>query len=206
MADDKMKEAISALMDGELDEHEMERSIRDLQGTPEQRQAWQRYHLIGDALRKNLPSHLDGSFASRVSQAIAAEAAPATSVVEFKPRARPAPAPRAAISKPLAGFALAASVAAVAYLGVGMIAVDEQAAPRLASNTPQTVLPVMQQTPLEGIQTVQGQRWNLATPAVESKLNTYLQDHHTISSATAMNNRMLPNVRLVEIQPPVQGE
>lgn len=206
MADDKIKEAISALMDGELDEHEVERSIRDLQGVPEQRQAWQRYHLIGDALRKNLPTHLDNSFASRVSQAIAADAAPATSVVEFKPKAKPAPASRAAISKPLTGFALAASVAAVAYLGVGMIAVDEQAAPRLASNAPQTVLPVMQQAPLEGIQTVQGQRWNLATPAVESKLNTYLQDHHTISSATAMNSRMLPNVRLVEIKPPVQGE
>lgn len=202
MADDNMNEAISALMDGEMDEHEMGRSIRDLHNTPEQRQTWQRYHLIGDALRKNLPTHLDGSFASRVSQAIAAEVSPASSVVEFKPQSKIPPKPRVAVSKPLAGFALAASVAAVAYLGVGMIAMDEQAAtPRLASNAP----PVMQSLPLDGIQTVQGQRWNLATPAVESKLDTYLHDHHTMSSTAAMNNRMLPNVRLVEIKP-AQGE
>ena len=71
MADDNMNETISALMDGELDELEMERAIRELHNSPEQRHAWQRYHLIGDALRNNIPAHLDGSFASRVSQAIA---------------------------------------------------------------------------------------------------------------------------------------
>lgn len=207
MADEKMKETISALMDGELDEQEMECALRELQSTPEQHQSWQHYHLIGDALRKNLPPHLDSSFASRVSQAIAAEAVPSSSVVEFKPKISPRPA--IAISKPLAGFALAASVAAVAYLGVSMIAVDEQAAaPRLASNVvvPPLAAPQMAATvPLDGIQTVQGQRWNVATPAVESKLNTYLHDHHDMSSMTAINNRMLPNVILVDSKP-IQGE
>lgn len=87
-----------------------------------------------------------------------------------------------------------------------MIAVDEQAAlPSLASNAPLAVQPVAPSVAFNGIQTVQGQRWNVATPAVESKLNTYLSDHHTMSSMTAMNNRMLPNVRLMDSQP-AQGE
>ncbi len=206
MADDKMNETISALMDGEMDEHEMDRSIRELQNAPEQRQAWQQYHLIGDALRKNLPPHLDNSFASRVSQAIADEVAPASPVIVFKPKPKRTAVSRAVISRPLAGFALAASVTAVAYLGVVMIAVDEPAtAPRLASNTPHLVLPAMQTVPIDGVQTVQGQRWNVATPAVESKLNTYLYDHHTMSSMAAMNNRMSPNVRMVESRP-AEGE
>jgi sigma-E factor negative regulatory protein RseA len=211
MADENMKETISALMDGEMEPHEIARSIDELQRDPEQRQAWQRYHLIGDALRKNIPPHLDSSFASRVSQAIAAETAPTSSVVEFKPQPKTQPqpqfSPRPSISKPLAGFAVAASVAALAYLGVGMIAVDEQAAaPRLAANAPTLAAPQLAATvPLDGIQTVQGQRWNVATPAVESKLNTYLSDHHTMSSMMAMNNRMLPNVRLVDSKP-AQGE
>lgn len=202
MADDKMKEKISALMDGEMEEHEIASSFRELQGDPDQRQTWERYHMIGDALRKNLPKHIDSSFASRISQAIAAETQPSSSVVEFKPKPKVSAPPRVAVSKPLAGFALAASVAAVAYLGVGMIAVDEQAAgPRLASNAPQAVLPPVQMMPLDGIQTVQGQRWNVATPAVESKLNTYLSNHHSMSSMAAINNRMLPNVRLVDSKP-----
>lgn len=211
MADEKMNEKLSALMDGELEGQEMTASLQELQGDPAQRQTWQHYHLIGDALRKSLPSHIDGSFASRVSQAIAEDASPVSTVVEFKPKPKLAPQPRQAISKPLAGFALAASVAAVAYLGVGMIAVDEQAAgPSLASTAPQTAVPVMAVSapvvPLDGIQTVQGQRWNVDTPAVESKLNTYLNDHHNVSGVAAMNNRMLlPNVILVE-EKPAQGE
>ena len=112
----------------------------------------------------------------------------------------------------MAGFALAASVAVVAYLGVGMISVDEQGSvPPLASNEPLVVMPATPATmtqpmmPLSGIQTVQGQRWNAATPAVESKLNTYLYDHNTMSSVTVMNSRMLPSIRFVESRP-LQGE
>ncbi len=206
MADDKTKESLSALIDGEMDEHEMVRSIRELQNAAEQRQTWQRYHLIGDALRKNLPTHLDGSFASRVSQAIATEELPSSSVVKFRPKSSASPQLRPTFSKPLAGFALAASVAAVAYLGVGMIAVDEPvSAPHLASNTLPLSSPVMQPAALDGFQTVQGQRWNVDTPAVESRLNTYLHNHNRLSSVTAMNSLILPNVRLAETQP-VQGE
>lgn len=206
MADDMSKESISALMDGEMADHEMERLLPALRSDQESREVWERYHLIGDALRKNLPGHIDGSFASRVSQAIAAEPEILpSSVVQFKPKPKPAEPARRAISRPLAGFAIAATVAMVTFVGVGMISVDEHgAALPMAGNAPQTMV-AMQPAPMEGVQTVQGQRWNVATPAVESKLNTYLSDHHSISSMAAMNNRMLPNVRLVETQP-FQGE
>ncbi len=206
MADDKTNESLSALIDGEMDEHEMVRFIRELQHEAQQQQTWQRYHLIGDALRKNLPAHIDGSFASRVSQAIVAEDIHSTTVVKFKPKPNASLQSHSTFSKPLAGFALAASVAAVAYLGVGMIAVDEQvSAPHLASNVLPLSSPVIQPATLDGFQTVQGQRWNVDTPAVESRLNSYLQNHNTLSSVTAMNSLMLPNVRLVETQP-AQGE
>lgn len=207
MADEKMRETLSALVDGEMGGDDIERSIRGLQNEAEQRQVWQRYHLIGDAMRKSLPVHHDGSFANRVSQAVAAEEIPTSTVVEFKPKIQ-SHKPKTSYSRPMAGFALAASVAAVAYLGVGMIAVDEQAAvPRMASNSSPLVSPVAQSASLDGLQTVQGQRWNVDTPAVESRLNSYLHNHNTntLSSVTAMNTIMLPNVRLAETQS-VQGE
>lgn len=47
-----MKDRISALMDGELDEREAATTIAALGGDPQARDAWRTYHLIGDALRE----------------------------------------------------------------------------------------------------------------------------------------------------------
>ena len=47
-----MKDRISALMDGELDEREAAEAIGLLKGDAQAREAWRTYHLIGDALRE----------------------------------------------------------------------------------------------------------------------------------------------------------
>ena len=64
-----MNERISALMDGELGEDEGIEEILRLKKDPERRRAWERYHLIGDALR----DHLDPGVAARVSELLASE-------------------------------------------------------------------------------------------------------------------------------------
>ena|SRR5881394_3111510 len=47
-----MKERISTLMDGELDEREAAGAIDALASDAQARDAWRAYHLIGDALRE----------------------------------------------------------------------------------------------------------------------------------------------------------
>jgi sigma-E factor negative regulatory protein RseA len=47
-----MKERISALMDGELDEREAAEALAALANDPQGRDSWRTYHLIGDALRE----------------------------------------------------------------------------------------------------------------------------------------------------------
>lgn len=47
-----MKDRISALMDGELDEREAAETISSMADDPRAREAWRAYHLIGDALRE----------------------------------------------------------------------------------------------------------------------------------------------------------
>jgi sigma-E factor negative regulatory protein RseA len=47
-----MKDRISALMDGELDEREAAEAIATLANDPQGRDSWRTYHLIGDALRE----------------------------------------------------------------------------------------------------------------------------------------------------------
>lgn len=51
-----MKDRISALMDGELDEREAAEAIAALANDAPARDAWRTYHLIGDAMREGQPA------------------------------------------------------------------------------------------------------------------------------------------------------
>jgi sigma-E factor negative regulatory protein RseA len=64
-----MNEKISALMDGELQDAEMDRSLGRLKSDADLRRAWDTYHLIGDTLR----GHISPGLAARVSQRLVAE-------------------------------------------------------------------------------------------------------------------------------------
>ena len=64
-----MSERISALMDGELADDAVAHELTLLRGSGESRQAWNTYHLIGDALRGDVSP----SIAERVSAQLAAE-------------------------------------------------------------------------------------------------------------------------------------
>ncbi len=69
------KEQISALLDGELPEHEAARCLDRLTRDPDLRSAWGRYHLIGDALRGEPLGLPGGGLAGRVSAALEREPA-----------------------------------------------------------------------------------------------------------------------------------
>jgi len=99
-----MRERISALMDGELTEAERGRDLAALKASPDLRQVWDSYHLIGDSIR----GHLGPALASRVSARLAAEP-----TVLAPPR--PAVAGRISqIARPAA--AVAAAVALVVWM------------------------------------------------------------------------------------------
>jgi sigma-E factor negative regulatory protein RseA len=66
-----MKQEISVLMDGELFEDEAEHLLTRLKRDPEAQQAWQTYHLIGDALRQ--PEFLAQDFSAKLNARLAAE-------------------------------------------------------------------------------------------------------------------------------------
>lgn len=75
---DPAHEWISAYLDDELTPAERARGSRDLSRQPEARRRLGRYQLIGDAMRGDLPEHLELGFAARVHQAIVRESATPT--------------------------------------------------------------------------------------------------------------------------------
>jgi sigma-E factor negative regulatory protein RseA len=66
-----MKDRISQLMDGELEDRAAADAIQALSGENEARETWRMYHLISDAMRDT--PVLSAGFAARVSEKLAAE-------------------------------------------------------------------------------------------------------------------------------------
>ncbi|HEX8987056.1 MAG TPA: sigma-E factor negative regulatory protein [Rhodocyclaceae bacterium] len=100
-----MKTKLSALMDGEVAEHEAQVLWAALREDEELRRRWLDYQVIGDALKGE--GRLDRELAGRVMQALEAEP------TVLAPR--PAPASRVAWRRQ--AMALAASLAGVAVVG-----------------------------------------------------------------------------------------
>jgi sigma-E factor negative regulatory protein RseA len=112
-----MKDRISALMDGELDDKSAGLAIDLLASDGEARDTWRTYHLISDALGKSRV--LSEGFSARVAAALAKEP------TVLAPKRRTAAEPRRWV-------ALAAGVAAVSLVGWLGFAPQQSALPPVA--------------------------------------------------------------------------
>ena len=123
-------ERISVLMDGETSEASWLKSV--LQDS-QQQETWVRYHLIGDALRDELPGPITLDLADRVAQALADEPTVlAPRALGWQARVKPI---AAQVLRHGGQFAIAASVAAVSILGVQQYQLSQIAAPVSVLNT-----------------------------------------------------------------------
>ena len=107
---EQKREQLSALVDDELTQ-EASSVIESLLEDDEAKETWARYHLIGDSLRGHLPGQI-GDISGNVSQAIASEP------TILAPARKSANRKSSNLMKPVMGFAIAASVAAVAIFNV----------------------------------------------------------------------------------------
>ncbi len=114
----RMRESLSALMDDEGNELELERVLSQVSGNVELRQTWSRYNLVRSAVQGDQLSHLDWDIAARVQAALSgSEAASASSAhAGFKQR----------LLRPLISVGVAASVALTVVVGGQQLArIDE---------------------------------------------------------------------------------
>ena len=157
-----MTQEISSLMDGELEAHEAERTIRACCASSESAQKWQEYHLIGDVLRGGKPHPTDT--AARVSEVLRDEPA----IV-----ARP----RRMIDTTVGRIALAAaaSVATIGVVGwIGTQGGQVPGGPVVAKNP--GAIPVANKMP--------------AAPTVD--VQDYYIAHRQLPSYRPVNNRSVP--------------
>ncbi|MGL4869836.1 MAG: sigma-E factor negative regulatory protein [Aeromonas veronii] len=120
------KEQISALMDGDLSDAEV---LNELEMDSDLQDTWGRYHLIGDAMRGDLPVNLQLDLSDSIMAALEDEPTIlAPKPVETAPVLQPAVAPVKTdsnvvplfrrVGQQLGQYAIAASVAAAVIFGV----------------------------------------------------------------------------------------
>ena len=199
-------EQISSFVDGELQGPARGRIVHALYGSPELRRRWARYHLIGDAARKIGPVSGADSIAGNVGAALSGE-----SMVSFKRRPWPVPLP---------GLALAASIAAVAILGIrGLDDGGAQSPPVAGAQSPPVAGASRHEAAAESplstdpgstisriasgaVQSAGSEAvrrpWSDAAPDAEARLNVYLVNHNEYAGNGVRG--VLPYVRIVGYQ------
>jgi sigma-E factor negative regulatory protein RseA len=178
---------LSAIIDDELDDREIELVLRRLGRDRDSRVRWERYHLISDAMQGHLPDAFDAGFATRLRDAIEAE-----------PPLRPITKPLPAWYKPVTGFGLAASVVLVALFGLKQTQPDG-VFPAISSSQV-AVAPAASSAIFRSPQFATGIRSaeNREDP-VEVRLTPYLANHSNVASRNSVP--VMPHsVRMVGYQ------
>jgi sigma-E factor negative regulatory protein RseA len=135
---------------------------------------WQRYHFIGDCLRREAPL-IDTRLTATVLQRIAEEP------TVIAPAARHDRGHRdGRWTRWAGGAAIAASVAAVVVIGVTQLETPTEGL--VQQQTPATA-PSVVAAPVEDEQA----GWNVQHPEVASKLNRYLANHSDFASRGSLN-------------------
>ncbi|NOY66091.1 MAG: sigma-E factor negative regulatory protein [Gammaproteobacteria bacterium] len=166
---DKIGEQISALFDGELEQQEHELLMRRLKQDTGLQGDFARYQIISDAMRDKLDT-VTTDLVQKVSGSIEHEDSISSQGSASK---------SVRLLKPVAGFAIAASVAAMAVIGlqgVGNIQEAPQISPRLAQVQPHTGI----------LRVSTGTRWDRQQPETERRLNGYLVNHSEYTSSISL--------------------
>jgi len=168
---------ISALMDGELDEHRAREQLARLKQDEDLARSWHTFHLIGDALRgEHALSH---GFDQRLTVRLAGE----PTVL----------APRRSTAKRVAAYALSAAASLSAVALVGWVAFV---------NNPLAPQPELAKAP--NASTAATPSTQLASVPSDGKMNEYLIAHQEFSPSTAIQG-LAPYIRSVSSAQHAQG-
>lgn len=199
MSANDSNERLSALVDGELEGPARDRVVDALYEDPELRRTWERFHLIGDAMRGTGPVSGADAIARNVGATLAGE-----SVVRLKPRAR-----RRGLH-PLSGLAIAAAIAGIAVVGLHRLdgggvhsrQVADALQPESTVTDSASMAPGRSEVrvasvvePSAGASRLQ---WSGVAPDAEARLNAYLVSHNEYAGDGVRG--VLPYVRIVGYQ------
>lgn len=142
---DRLNESLSALMDGEVSELELQRLLKASSASTQMGQRWSRYQLVASALRREQVAPVDSGLAAGISAAIERE----------EPLSRPGDPvestgqqlTRSRWWRPLSRGAVAATVAFAAVLGVQQLSQPQPGDSDMLAETERPVQQPVQSSP-----------------------------------------------------------
>jgi sigma-E factor negative regulatory protein RseA len=176
---DEIREQLSALVDDELSDVEQPLLLGRMQRDAELRECLGRYQLIGEVMRGIADTTTLG-VADRVRRVLQQDVG---GQVPDTPK-------QEGFNwwKPVAGFAVAASVALVAVLTVSsMRETETEAVPELASSNPADVPAVAR---------AGDDQWDRIEPGIDKRLSGYLVNHNEYAASRGVQG-VMPYVRIV---------
>jgi sigma-E factor negative regulatory protein RseA len=189
---EQQRQALSALVDGELPAHLAPGLLDAVERDADLQAMWERYHLIGGALRREGAPSTYREVAAGVRARVASEP---TVLAPAAARGR-----RLSRLAPFAGVALAASAAFLAVFAVPSL-FEPAATPAVGPAAAQmAVVPASAGSPAgvadRFLVSRPGPRWHVDQPGVENQLDRLLVSHQEYAPATGING-MLPYATLV---------
>ena len=136
---DRSTESISALMDGEVADFELRRTLDRIDSEPELSEAWQRYHLIRSIMKNEDGADLNVDISASVMSSLESEQNFEIDEPDFTEETQTIEKNR--FWRPIASMAAAASVTAMVILGAQNLSNDPQEE-TLADNRPSYTLPI----------------------------------------------------------------
>lgn len=202
------KEKLSALLDDFRNTEQDNAVLDDLLKDVNQRYTLSRYQLIGDIVRNDTADRIEPDFSQRVM-----------SLIEQEPSLRPQPEAAklrdqrqssglwSFLFKPVAGIAVAATVAFVAVSSLGPVLSPKDSSGQFAANSSSLKVEKLVSLPVisnavrvsagsasSALQS--GMNWKIKRnePAIQKKLNTYLINHNENSNSM---HGIIPQARVV---------
>jgi len=160
-------ELLSAFIDGELQGGELDIVLNLLATNPEARKRLNRYQFGSDVLHEHYVVNPDLDLAQDLANTLAAESTYSATDTKEKVTAQIIPL-KQNFWKQATGLALAASISAVAVVGV------------MNNSQYQAEIPLADagNNNIQQVASAGGQRWTVGEPEVAEQLNTYLVDHN----------------------------
>jgi sigma-E factor negative regulatory protein RseA len=186
----KLNEPLSAFLDGETSTEETHALLEQLLRDPQMQQAINRHQRLRASLHGELHPGLDDDFAGRVMAGIeqaenGTESRHIGKVITLKmPRLRP-------VVRTAVGMAMAASLAAVAVLGVQMLLPSSDTAfPAMTT----AGIPASVPAPTDALELAgdidTSQQWDDLSPDAAAELNNYLISHNNSAIDHGLNGTL----------------
>lgn len=175
------QELLSRILDEEVSEFEAKRILKEMQSSPELRATFQRYNLIGHAIRKQLPARLNHNFTNEVMSKLSDEG-----ILGLNANESTQAFANSNKIKTTIGLAIAASVVFFSFVAFqNFMQANTNTAPVLAER-------VVNESDIQRVSRKELQSF-ISNPKAAAEFNSYIVNHAEYASPRVS----MPHVRIV---------